>query len=216
MAFDTSTLISAQLHDIKNELQAIHNIQDELAQQLADKPDALSTLSRIQNHSHTLNQRLIEMLSLMKLQNEDFKVNEDEHWLMDTLTPIQHHFQQHHSLEIQLNFDDDFNGFYDEQLINIAFHNIASNALKAGATSLSVSVDESNLPEWSIITEDNGSGFSQEILGRSDWQPQGTDNGLGLYLIAQCIRAHCRGKQCGDLQLGNTTSGGAQHRLCFP
>lgn len=216
MAFEISTLISAQLHDIKNELQALQSIQDELAIEIAQYPQATATLSRIQSHSHTLNQRIIELLSLLKLQNQDFRVSEDEHWLMDTLTPIQQHFKTHHNLTIQLMFDDDVNGFYDEQLINIAIHNIASNAVKAGATELNVSVDESNPPSWSIITHDNGPGFPQEILETSNWHPQGTDNGLGLYLIAQCIRSHCRANECGDLSLSNAPEGGAKHILNFP
>ena len=200
----------------KNELQAIQSIQDELASQLQNQPEAQTTLNNIQSHSLALNQRIIELLSLLKLQNQDFKVSEDEHWLMDTLTPIQSHFSQHHNLDIQLNFDDDINGFYDEQLINIAIHNIASNASKAGATELKISVDESHPPSWSIVTEDNGPGFPQEILDSSEWRPEGTDNGLGLYLIAQCIRAHCRASHCGDIQLENLPNGGAQHKLTFP
>ena len=93
MAFDTSTLISAQLHDIKNELQAIQSIQDELASQLQNQPEAQTTLNNIQSHSLALNQRIIELLSLLKLQNQDFKVSEDEHWLMDTPYPHSKPFQ---------------------------------------------------------------------------------------------------------------------------
>jgi len=216
MAFDISTLVSAQVHDIKNELQALQTIQDELAIELSNHPQATETLKKIQSHSHILNQRLIELLSLLKLQNQDFKISEDEHWLMDTLTPIQRHFGTHHDLDIRLNFDDDINGFYDEQLVNIAIHNIATNAVNAGAKTLTITVDDSQPPSWSILTEDDGPGFSQEILDSSEWRPEGTDNGLGLYLIAQCIRAHCRAQQCGNIALANIPGGGAQHKLIFP
>ena len=216
MAFDISTLVSAQLHDIKNELQALQTIHEELASLLNGNKEAKSTLKGIQEHSRVLNQRLIELLSILKLQNQDFKVSEDEHWLMDTIAPIQQHFMRHHGLKIELDFDDDINGFYDEQLISIALHNIASNAVQAKATTLIVTVEDSHPPKWSINTEDDGPGFPQGILDSKDWLPQGADHGLGLYLIAQCIRSHCRATHCGDLFLSNGENGGAQHKLTFP
>jgi len=65
MAIDATTLISAQLHDIKNEMQVMQNLQDELSEFLASQPKGLDVLTNLQKHSQALSQRLVELLSML-------------------------------------------------------------------------------------------------------------------------------------------------------
>jgi K+-sensing histidine kinase KdpD len=216
MAFDTSTLLSAQLHDIKNEMQALLNLQGELAEQLVDQPEQAATLARIGEHSGYLNQRLIELLSVLKIQNTSFAPNESEHWLMDTLTPIFQDFKRLKGFEVTCDIDPDFNQFYDEQLLAIALQNIFGNAKQAGANSASISIQEFNDGHWLIEVADDGPGFEPEQLKKGEFNPQGTSSGLGLYLIEEAIKAHKRNGKHGNLAIGNTKNGGAKIQLIFP
>lgn len=216
MGFDTSTLLSAQLHDIKNEMQALLNLQEELAEQLIDLPKQSATLSRISEHSDSLNQRLVELLSVLKIQNTAFAPNEDEHWLIDTLTPICQDFQRLKNFTVHCDFDLEFNQFYDEQLLSIALQNVLGNAKQAGANSATVSIEEFNDGHWLIELTDDGPGFESEQLQKGEFNPQGTASGLGLYLIEQAIKAHKRNGDRGSIAIDNDEKGGAKIQLIFP
>lgn len=216
MAFDTSTLLSSQLHDIKNEMQALLSLQDELSEQLTQYPEQAAVLNRISEHSNSLNQRLIELLSVLKIQNTSFAPNEDEHWLIDTITPISHDFKRLKDFDVTCNFDPEFNQFYDEQLLEIALQNILGNAKQAGANSASIDIEEFDDGHWLIEIIDDGPGFEPEQLQQGEFNPQGTASGLGLYLIEQAIKAHKRNGNRGEIALGNAVNGGARIQLIFP
>jgi K+-sensing histidine kinase KdpD len=216
MAFDSTTLLSSQLHDIKNEMQAILSLQDELAELLTELPEANGVLSNISKHSESLNQRLVELLSVLKIQNTSFAPNENENWLIDTLTPLVNDQKRLKNFIVHPDFDFDFNQFYDEQLVSIALHNIFGNAHQAGATEATVKVEEFNDGHWIIEIVDNGPGFEPEQLSKGEFNPQGTASGLGLYLIQQAINAHKRNGKNGFIALGNDRTGGAMIRLVFP
>lgn len=216
MSFNLNTLLSAELHNIKNLMQGLNSCHETLAEQLQGQGQYQDNLANIQLHSQNLNHRLIELLSILKLQNSDFNCSEDEHWLIDTLTPLIHEFKRLNNLEVITQFDADFNGFYDEQLLEIALRNIFTNANRAGATQVTVDIQESDDASWLIQLTDNGPGFKPKHLKQDGFAPQGTQSGLGLYLIEQTISAHVRAGRTGKMQLCNHENGGAITQLIFP
>lgn len=217
MSFDINTLLSAQLHDLKNQMQALLDVESELNDALQLSPEQQSLMDKLQRHSNNLSHRLVELLSILKIQNQAFQLSVDEHWLMDSVSPLAKEFFELHGLNIEANFDHDFNQFYDEQLLNIALHNACMNALQAGANKVTIEVEEHNKGQWVVIISDNGPGFeSSQIDDQGDYNPHGTDNGLGLYLIEQALKAHKRNGKTGSIDICNLPSEGAQLRLIFP
>ena len=216
MAFDTNTLLSSQLHDIKNEMQALLNLQEEMAEQIVGQAGPCETLVRIQQHSASLNQQLVELLSVLKIQNTSFSPSVDEHWLMDTLAPLCSRYKDASGLTINCSFDDDFNQFYDDQLLEIALNNIMGNAKKAGANTIDISIQEFDDGGWLIKIEDNGPGFNEEQLKKGAFSLHGTKSGLGLYLIEQAIKAHKRNDKTGSITIQNNPKQGACVQLIFP
>ncbi|MFT6154540.1 MAG: K+-sensing histidine kinase KdpD [Bermanella sp.] len=216
MTFNSTTLLSSQLHDIKNEMQAILSLQDELAELLTELPEQATILTNISKHSESLNQRLVELLSVLKIQNTSFAPNENENWLIDTITPIVNDQKRLKQFAVIPEFDLEFNQFYDEQLVAIALNNIFGNAHQAGATEARVKVEEFNDGHWLIEIVDNGPGFKPEQLLKGEFNPQGTASGLGLYLIQQAIKTHKRNGNYGSITLENHSNGGAMIKLVFP
>ncbi len=216
MAFDYNTLLSAELHDIKNQMQALLNAQEDLAEVLKDKEQYQSYVDNVNQHSQLLNHKLMEILSILKIQNQAFTPCEDEHWLLDTLNPIIHEFTQLHGLRITHHIDKDFNGFYDEQLLEIALHNSFMNAKQIGASQLQVSVQEFSDGHWLIDIQDDGPGFKDKQLYEDTFTIQGTKNGLGLYLIQQALMAHKRNGNTGSIHIKNNPTQGACVQLIFP
>ena len=216
MAFDLTILLSAELHDVKNLMQTLSDSHDELAEELKDNPDCQQRIDKIKLHIQNLNHRLVELLSILKLQNPDFNSADDEHWLIDTLTPLIHEFELLMDLKIQADFDTDFNGFYDEQLVEIALRNIFTNAHRAGAKKVKVELEEFDDGRWILSLSDDGPGFKSEHLQQTEFHPEGAQSGLGLYLIQQAIGAHNRAGKCGKMKLSNQPNGGAVTQLVFP
>jgi len=217
MAIDINVLLSAQLHDLKNQMQALLNAQSELEDALNLTPEQQSLLEKLHDHSSHLSQRVVELLSVLKMQNQSFKPNIEECWLSDTLSPIVQEFFELHGVNITLDFDEDFNQFYDEQLVNIAVHNACMNAFQAGATAIRIHINELEKGRWQMHIEDNGSGFPDEHLNHENaFTPNGTQNGLGLYLIEQAMHAHKRNQAHGEVRLQNLEHSGAQVTLIFP
>ncbi len=217
MSFDINTLLSAQLHDLKNQMQALLNVQSELDDALQLDPQQQSLMDKLQRHSNNLSHRVVELLSILKIQNDAFKPSIEEHWLTDTITPLANEFFHLHGLTIESQFDEDFNNFYDEQLVGIALHNACINALQAGANKVVLTVDEFDDGSWSLSVKDNGPGFQDEQLtDQNTFDPQGTENGLGLYLIEQALKAHKRNGKSGSIALSNQADEGAQLQMNFP
>ncbi|GAA6136086.1 hypothetical protein NBRC116188_28760 [Oceaniserpentilla sp. 4NH20-0058] len=217
MAFDINTLLSAQLHDLKNQMQSLFGAQSELEEALELNPEQQTLLNNLQNHSNALSLRLVELLSVLKLQNQSFQPNIDEGWLMDTLSPIAHEFHELHGMVISLDFDEDFNQFYDEQLLTIAAHNACLNAYQAGANTIAFTVIEHEKGRWQLDITDNGPGFDNDLLNdKNTFSPSGVQNGLGLYLIDQALKAHKRNNLTGKVEIRNNLNCGAQISLIFP
>ena len=216
MAFDFETLLSAELHDIKNQMQALLSVQEALADELVGHDRYQESLDKIQQHSQVLNYKLIEMLSILKIQHQSFEPSEDEHWLIDTLKPITHEFYNLYAMTFELDFDEEFNAFYDEQLLEIALHNVFMNANQAGAQVFKIKVEEFADGGWLIRIEDDGPGFNEEQLEKGAFSLHGTKSGLGLYLIEQAIKAHKRNDKMGSIRIQNNPKQGACVQLIFP
>lgn len=217
MSFDANTLLSAQLHDLKNQMQSLLIAHSELEEALDLNPQQQSLLEKVHDHSHCLNHRLVELLSVLKMQNQSFQPNIDECWLMDTLTPIAKEFYELHGVNIDLNFDEDVNQFYDEQLLNIAVHNACMNAFQAGANTITINIDERPDGRWQLNISDDGPGFNDTLLNHHNhFTPSGTQNGLGLYLIEQALFAHTRANKHGEISIQNSPGKGAILSLIFP
>ena len=217
MSFNLNTLLSAQLHDLKNQMQALLNAESELCDALTLNPSQQVFMDKLQRHSSNLSHRLVELLSVLKIQNQGFTPSINEYWLMDIVTPLAQEFQQLHGFKIQCHFDEDSNQFYDEQLLSIALHNACMNALQAGANTMNIDLEEHTDGHWILVLQDNGPGFKDEqINDQGSFSPQGTDSGLGLYLIEQALKAHTRNQKTGGIEINNHVNNGAQLRLIFP
>lgn len=221
MAFDVNTLLSAELHSIKNQMQALLSAQSDLADALKGHPEFQHQIQQVQSNSQSLSHNVVELLSVLKIQNDAFEPNVDEHWFCDSVALIiQDLGAIGQGVKINLEFDPDLNAFYDEQLISIAIHNCFVNAIKANATEINVDVEELPTGSLNIMIKDNGDGFALEQLEKGEFNPQGAASGLGLYLMEQALEIHSRnisGKITkGSVTVANQPSGGAIITLFLP
>lgn len=221
MPFDINTLLSAELHSIKNQMQALLSTQSDLADALSEHPEFHKQIQQVQLNGQMLSHNIIELLSVLKIQNTAFKPNVDEHWLCDSVAlVIQSLGTLGKNVRIHLDFDPDLNAFYDEQLVSIAIHNCFVNSINAGANEIHVDAEELKAGSLNIIVSDNGPGFGPEQLAKGEFKPQGAASGLGLYLMEQALAVHERtvsGQLLkGSVSVDNHPKGGAQITLFLP
>lgn len=222
MAFDISTLLSSELHSIKNQMQALLSAQLDLADALSDRPEYAKQINLCQRNGQLLNHKMEELLSILKIQNSAFQPQIDECWLCDTLALV---IQDLGVLlgkqtRIHLDFDQDLNGFYDEQLLSIAIHNALMNAISAGAQEIHIEIEELAHGSLNIFIMDNGRGFKEEQIELQDFSLHGAGSGLGLHLMDQAIAAHIRqvdgNTVHGTLTISNHSQGGGKVTLFVP
>lgn len=215
MGFDLNTLISAELHDLKNQLQSVLSIEDDLLTSGAEQ-SLQEKLIRLKNQTNLLKDKTIELLSVMKIKQEDFRASIFENYLSDSLDGIVPELQaQYPDCQISHAVDADTSAYYDEQLLCLALRNAIVNAAQAGASQVEISASEYKGGLIICIT-DNGPGFPADLTGKTIAHLSGTGHGLGLYLIDKVMALHTRGSNIGHIELINPAQGGGCIQLYLP
>lgn len=215
MSFDLNTLLSAELHDLKNQLQSVLSMEDDLLASGAEGA-IQEKLIRLKNQSNLLKDKTIELLSVMKMKQEDFRASIFENYLSDTLDGLLPELQaQYPGCQIKHSVDSDINAYYDEQLLCLALRNAIVNAAQAGASAVDISASEQN-GGLIICVADNGPGFPADLTGKTIAHLSGTGHGMGLYLIDKVMALHTRGTNIGHIELVNPAEGGGCIQLYLP
>lgn len=207
MNFDSKfeLLVAAYIHDLKNQLQTLSNQQDKLINELpAEYQGQLTPMIR---QTHQLNRDTLRLVSLFRLEN-NHRINMDDAWPKDTVNDaIEACLVQFPDLVIDNQISTDAQGFYNEQLIQLAFVTLMTNSAQAGAKHLVLTCEENDNQSLNIFVQDDGPGFDQDILeGLSDTtKPEGT--GLGLYFVEMICSAHQSSGKQGKLTISNHSDG---------
>ena len=153
-------LVAAVVHDLKNQLQALLDYEQEA---LARIP------KRYHNHLRPILQRTtrlkndtMQMMSLFSMeQKQAFPM--DDAWPFDTVTDaIEATSQQFPALQFDNRINENCQGFYNENLVQLALVTLITNSAQAGASEVIISADDNN--GLTLTVEDNGHGFDPRVL----------------------------------------------------
>lgn len=205
MSFDFSLLVASRLHDLKNDLHILVDIEN----QFKETEPSLSSeqkkiFNRLTKQSLHIRHVVSQFLALFKLDKQ-YKPSFQEHWLIDFLELLQGQIKDlFPALNFTINADSDLSWFFDEQLLKVALHNLVVNSLKAGATMINIMSVEDN--HWLCVQIiDNGPGIPEEMLQLQSLESsQGRLNhGLGFMLVNQICQAHENQGKVGRIELDN-------------
>jgi signal transduction histidine kinase len=205
-------LVGAVIHDLKNQLQALLDYEQEAIARIPKRyhnhlqPILLRT-SRLKNDT-------MQMVSLFRLEHKSHFPMDDA-WPKDTVADaIEATSSQYPTIRFVNNISDDCQGFYNEELINLALVTLITNCAQAGATEITLSADDSE--GLTIRIEDNGHGFDDDVLSgqRETTKEEGT--GLGLYFVQLIAEHHNQGELLGRVDISNRPRGGACVCLFLP
>ena len=153
---------AAAAHSLGTPLSTIKIISQELKQQLKDQKDVISDIELLSSQVERCNQ-ILKKLSLNPNEEDEF-IDEDLS-LREYINQITSSFQETSNKNFILNFDQDLNSKKISRSIEIIYglRNFIGNANKFAKNKIFISV-KSNDEYSEIIIEDDGNGFSNEIL----------------------------------------------------
>ncbi len=212
------TLSDALAHDLKSPLTAIRG-NLELAMSTADAEESRDTISRSIDDVDRLLRNLEASLDVteaeagaLRLHCELVDLREFIEQLVDLYRPA----AEEHGLEMVVRGEGNARVSVDLNLVGRALSNLLDNALShlhpGSRLVFNVVGSEQGV---SVIYQDNGPGFPEEIKDRAFQRfvkgPSSHGHGLGLAVVHAAAHAHG-----GHAHLSTNPAGGAQITLLFP
>ena len=201
---------AAAAHSLGTPLSTIKIISQELKQQLKDQKDVISDIELLSSQVERCNQ-ILKKLSLNPNEEDEF-IDEDLS-LREYVNQITSSFQETSSKNFILNFDQDLNSKKISRSIEIIYglRNFIGNANKFAKHTIFISV-KSNDEYSEIIVEDDGNGFSNEILFKigepylrsiDDKNRSQAGLGLGIFIGKTLLEKNFASINCRNSKIRN-------------
>jgi len=217
---DFPAFLASMAHDMKNSLSMLLNTLDEVvANCTPEKCPSYGHLSQMQYEATRVNFNLIQMLTLYKMDNDQFSIN-ISHYPVSEL--IEENVLQNKPLldfkgiEIVSECPDDLTWFLDSDLISGVINNILNNAYRYANSKIFIRAYEKD--GWLVLSiEDDGNGYPEEMLGTGVQTASGVSfrtgsTGLGLYFASMVLKLHKNKDRVGFISISN---GGEYGGGCF-
>lgn len=218
-----SLLLASSIHDMKNSLallmEAISSASESGAATSADQRDHFATM---QSAAARINNDLLHLLTLYRLDQDQLQIRVEEVWLGEFLeeqVAQQALLFQMRGLQGTIDCPPDVMGFFDRSLVAGIINNGLLNAVRHarsriwlrgcahnGGVLLTISDDGEGLPPgWSLHAS---------AARPVDFASGSTS--LGLHFAREVAQLHRRGPAVGRLNLRNGETGGAELELFLP
>lgn len=224
---DFSLVLASSVHDMKNSLSMVLHSVDELTTLLpevnAGHP-AAQRLATLHYEASRVNNDLVQLLTLYKLENGVAGISLDQHELDDFLLEQAARYEPlfaARGVECSVDVEPALHGTFDRDLVGGIVTTIVANAIRycSSAIRLSASVPAGDDAQYAlqISVTDDGSGFPPEMLKAAEGFSSTSDFGsgsthLGLYFADRIAKLHRRDGLEGAIRLSNHTEAGS---ACF-
>lgn len=221
---DFSMLLASAAHDMKNSLGMLLSTLDRMDEAKHGEDKELSGyFSLLRGEASRINNDLIYLLSLYRLQNKQLQANIDEVYLPEFFEDQQLRHQvllQAFNVELCIDVADDVLAYFDAELISGVLNNAIVNAAKYTKSIIKLKAD---MHEHGVVIEvhDDGPGFPELMIDENaDYQrgvsfKSGSTN-LGLFFCNHIAALHTHGDKVGSIELLNDPAGGGVFRLTLP
>lgn len=221
---DFSLLLASSVHDIKNSLGMLLTSLDEVIDISSEEnPQHRKNYSILRGEASRINNALIYLLGLYRLQNEQLNLNLAEVFIADFIeeqVASQSLLFEVNNISIAIDCDDDLAGYFDENLVAGIINNILVNCAKYTQDTITFIARQEG-DYISIVINDNGQGYPLQIIESSSNDERSIDfnsgsTNLGLYFSQQIAAIHqCKDRR-GSIQISNLPEGGGSFKLLLP
>ena len=212
-------ILASLIHDMKNSLGMVINTLEGLDADLAGAIADRSKITALQHEAKRLNNNLMELLTLYKIENDRIAPNIEELNLGEFLEELAMEnlaTAEARGTKLSWECDPELNGYFDEGLIRGVINSLIGNGLRytRGKLLISAGQDEGYLV---LRVEDNGAGYpaamleAQDVRGSSESLAEGHTQ-LGIHFAGMVADMHRNRGRSGFVRLTN------DHRLgggCF-
>lgn len=220
-----NSVLMSFIHDIKNSLLISLNGLETLYENLDTvQPEQKESISLIQYELHRINNSLVQLLSLYKMETHLFSINADQYNLYDFLDELiinNSIIRSKQDFSIKMECDEDINWFFDKDLIATIVNSTINNSIRYAQSQIKLSaVIENNFLK--ITVEDDGNGFPEKMFVPADTletaiNMQSGSTGLGLYFAEKIANIHKNKDRSGTTVIDNDSElGGGRFTLLLP
>lgn len=219
---DFPSILAFSVHEMKNSLSTINELIQHFAQQ--DQLRHHQELVQLEFEANRMNNSLMQLLILYKIDESKFSPDIDEYLVLDILNEVaaqQASLFAINGIDLEINCPDDLLCYCDINLISNALSTVVNNAQRYthGKILLSAALEHEYIV---FYVEDDGQGYPERFLIPAAIE-QTTVNintgstGLGLFFVSVIAKMHTNGSKTGFIQLDNHSRlGGAKFKLFLP
>lgn len=219
-SLDFETILASSVHDMKNSLAMLLGSLGEITNQCS--PEYCSShksLLRIQHEGQRVNNDLIKLLTLYRIDRSQYTVNASEVCVNDLLDEIAFEYEQlldGYGIKLEIICEPELYGIFDRELVSGVIKTIISNAYQYTKDTVHICGELVN-DQIVLSIIDNGPGYPQHMLHNEEIPAGSVDfgtgsTGLGLYFSYRVAALHKNKDRCGFIQISND---GINNGGCF-
>ncbi|WP_455205107.1 sensor histidine kinase [Kaarinaea lacus] len=222
---DFNTVIASSVHDMKNSLSMLLCTLDEITMQCDPAVcQSSSKFSQLQYEGQRVNNHLIQLLAIYKIENSTYSANVSEHLLEDFLeeSALQSEaLLAPKGIAVECDCPVNLMGFFDREMVAGVVNNVVNNAYRYSKDRIRLSARQ-NGDFIEISVEDNGRGYPNNMLCEHSDQLTAVNfksgsTGLGLYFSSLVAKMHKnKGKQGYIVCSNDGIDGGGRFSIFIP
>lgn len=214
-------LLANSVHDPKNSLGLVLNAAERVAESEALTPDGRDSLHFLQHYARRVNNELVSLLGLYKLQRGRSLVHADvvdcECFLAE-IVAYNEPLLASRGISLEIETCEAAEGYFDQFLVASVLNAAINNSFRYAHRRVTL---DCRLSEGCLVfgVTDDGEGYPAALLG-SDFTDIGAGDrkmcgtGLGLYFASRVAELHTHRDRVGRIQTSNTP--GACFRIYLP
>ena len=218
---DLNAIIMSVVHDVKNSLLISTGTLEQISLTIPDELN--SEIEKVKHEILGVNQSLMRMLTLYKMQTNVFSLNRDQYNIYDFLEELvltNHSKNSNTSLKFEIDCDEYLDWFFDMELIANVINSIINNTLRYAKK---VVILQALIKDKALIINiiDDGMGYPQAMLEENKEINTQIDfrignSGLGLFFAEKIAHLHTNGENKGYTHISNRPTGGGCFTICIP
>ena len=210
-SLDFSLIIASAVHDMKNSLGMLLQSVDSLCDDLPDQLQENANTVTIKYEAERVNNYLIHLLGLYRIQNDRLTLNIDEYFLPDLFDEQKAQFGAvlaARGIQFETECDEFLSWYFDREIILGIINNALNNASRYTEKKIMLVAEER---ENCLVMEihDDGPGYPEWMLNADPSQINNNINfktgstSLGLYFASEVAKLHKQKGVKGRISLSN-------------